>query len=849
MANSDLTKYLSPRQALNILWDRGVYGTDLLKEHSAFMDRFISTSYERVDDCLKKQTALIALGGYGRQEHFPFSDVDLMVLYHPDTKDRISEVSEAVFYPLWDAGLDVGHGVRSISECLDDASEDFFFQVAMLDARLICGNRDLFYELIDRFKKEFVEGRRREFVYQMIAHREERHRRFGDHAYLLEPNIKEGRGGFRDIQSVLWTSKTMFGISSMHGLVEEGLILKNEGERVEQAYNSLIRIRNSLHYTSGRKNDRLYFEYQEDIARKLRHYDSNSMLGVESFMGHVYTCMESIAVVSDLFFDHVNDTLTGNLNERRITLEAGIELVADKIHASPEETYINKPFMLMRIFEVASQYNATLHYRTKRAVTANASLATADSFRNSKKVASSFLKSIKNPSSSKYLLETMLETTLLQSYLPEFEHLIALVQHDVYHTLTVDRHLVQTVHEIHNLSNEHAALFEGSDIQTLLLAGLFHDIGKGLGGKHEARGAELAGQISKRLGLSHNEIETLQFLIRNHLFLINIAVRRDLEDESLIIKCARRIKDPCRLKMLVLLTIADSMATGPGVWNEWKAALLLELYHKIAHLLEQPELIDPEREQAVEWMREQVAERLKDEDLTVAEDLPEDYLLSFTPDAVSHHLNLRRELLEKRKGVILKAEDRGNHWSILLLAKDKTGLLARIFGILSLHNMSVLNAQIFTLPGGVAIDTIDVKGTIDNDFKQVDWLQIEEQLIKAINRRLAVSYRLDEKFRGLCKSATAASRPAKAVIENESSDFFTIIEVFSDESQATLYKITLTLADFGINIFKAKIASKADQSVEVFYVLDDQGEKIDDKEFVDEIKNALIYAAETAYCS
>ena len=846
MSDTDIAKYLSPRQALNILWDRGLSGVDLLREHSAFMDTFITSKYEALPEELRKGTALLALGGYGREEHFPFSDVDLMVLHLPEVADNISRVSEQVFYPLWDSGLDVGHGVRSVDDCLVDAADDFFFQVALLDARLVCGDRGLFDSLMQQFSTKFIEGRRSEFVSMMMDHRNERHRRFGDHTYLLEPNIKEGRGGFRDFQSIMWTSKVMFGISSFPGLVEEGLILEDEGEQVTEALNTLIRIRNSLHYESGRKNDRLYFEYQEEIARKLRHYDSSSMLGVESFMGNVYKCMESIALVSDIFFEHVDDTLNGHIREPGETLDHGIELIGSRLHVTSQEVFMERPSMLIRVFELAALHNVHIHYRARRIISSCADLASTGQFRNSRNVAQSFIKVLNGGEISRYLLEVMLETGIISSYLPEFEHITALAQHDIYHTVTVDHHLIQTVFELHKLQDEFSFLFEGINRDILMLAGFMHDIGKGLGGRHASRGAEMAEAVGKRMGLPRQDQSTLRFLVRNHLFLVDVAVRRDLEDESLIVKCARRIKEPCRLRMLVLITIADSRATGPGVWNEWKAALLMELYHKIVHLLEQPEIVDPEREQAVEWMREQVVFRLQERKPDRVQDLPEDYLLSFTPDAVIQHMDLVDELVANRKDVIILPEDRGSYWSLLFVAKDRTGLLARIFGLLSLHNMSVMNAQIFTLPGGIAIDAIDVRSAIGQKFTEFEWHRLEKELVMAIERRLAISYRLDEKFGASCRRSKGSVRPVKAVVENESSDFFTIIEVYSDESPVTLYRVTDTLADFGINIYKAKIGTKADQSVEAFYVLDHVGEKIEDRELVQEIRNALVYAADVA---
>ncbi len=848
MTETDLARYLSPRQALNILWERGLSGRNLLHEHSAFMDSFISDLYARVPEESRRDTALVALGGYGRQEHFPFSDVDLMVLYRPEAEERLSTVSEAVFYPLWDAGLDVGHGVRTIENCLEDALNDFFLQVALLDARFISGDHDLFNSLVETYHREFIEGRRRKFAQTMMDHRNERHRRFGDHAYLLEPNIKESRGGFRDIQATLWTSGVLFGIKRMDGLVDSGLISQQEGKSLKDAHDTLIRIRNRLHYVSGRKNDRLYFEYQEEIARAFRHHDSSSMLGVERFMGEVYACMETVGVVTDLFFEHVQDTFDRGTMAPGIELESGIELVSGRIHVADPKIFHEKPFLIMKAFEFAALNNASLHYRAKRVVSSCAVLAGEDRFRKSRRVANSFMQVLARGDDSGELLRCMLETGLLKAYVPEFEHISALAQHDVYHVNTVDRHVIQTVVETRRLMRQEKKLAAGVNAPILLLAALLHDIGKGLGGGHAVKGAELAEKVGTRMGLSAADVSTLSFLVRNHLFLIDIALRRDLEDETLILKCARRIKDSAYLRMLVLLTMADSLATGPNVWNEWKAALLLELYHKIAHLLEQSELIDPGRAQAVEWMQEKIAEKLGEGGERAVVDLPEDYLLSFTPEAVIRHMELRKSLHRYDHRVMLLPEDRGSYWSILIVARDRTGLLARIFGILALHNMQVLNAQIFTLPDGLAIDTIDVRGGKGQTFAALDWDEVQRRLGLALDQRLALTHRLASKFRtGRSRPIKTPPKPIKAVIDNESSAFFSIIEVFAEDNPGLLYNVTSTLADLGINIYKAKIATSADQAVDVFYVLDTHGNKIMDSEYMDEIRDALAYAAECVY--
>lgn len=845
IAEKELIRFLSPRQALTALWDQDLSGRELLIHHSSLVDGFIENRLIEALGGHPSGISLIALGGYGRRELFPFSDIDLLLLYDEKASGLLEQVTDAVFYPLWDAGLEVGHGVRTVQACLEDMKQDFFFQVALLDARLVCGDKDLFTKLSEKFRKSFDRGTRKTFVQDMMAHRAERHRRCGDHTYLLEPNIKESRGGLRDLQAMFWTGSVLFGLGSPEEFREAGLLTRKEFADLEDAQNHLIIIRNRLHYVSGRKNDRLFFEYQEEIAKKLRLYDSREALGVERFMKKVHTDLQRVAVASDLFFEHVEDVINAvGAKGKTKQLSPGIELLNGKILLRDEELLLRKPYLLFRAFAISASEKIPLHYRSRKLIAALIEKL-PERLRSSRRCAKYFLETLKNSTRPQPLIQ-MLDTGLLGFYIPEFERLRALALHDVYHVNTVDRHIVETVVRLNHLRDKYANLFTGiRDQDVLLLAAFLHDIGKGLGGRHALKGAEMTKSIAGRLSFTPEQKDTLHFLVANHLFLMDNATRRDLEDETLLLKFARHIRDIDRLNMLYLITIADSMATGPNVWTEWKQALVLEIYHKTAHLLEQHELIDPDRITAVEWMREKVFHLLGKQQQELLDILPEDYLLSFTPEAVVRHLRLRQDLSGEK--VLIIPEDRGNYWSILLMTRDRTGLLSKICGAFALYNLAILQAQIFTLKDGTVVDVLDTGCEIHRDFHEVDWSRIEKDLQKTLQNKLSLSHRLASKFSRVSGPAHKASiKPrARVVIDNEQSDFYTIIEIYTQDSPCLLYSVTRTLAEFGINIYKAKIGTSGDQVVDVFYVLDDLGERIEDKEFTEEVKNALLYSAQS----
>ncbi|MEN8136052.1 MAG: [protein-PII] uridylyltransferase [Thermodesulfobacteriota bacterium] len=831
------------RETLQRLWEDGLSGWQLLDKHSEAIDVFLQDRFAELTEG-SGEMALVALGGYGRRELFPFSDIDLMLLHSRLVKKKVLvETAETILYPLWDAGLEVGHSVRSVSQCLTDCKNDFHLQIAMLDARLITGSEPLFDKLATSYKKKFIEGCRRDFLTKMAVERENRKRLYGGHSFQLEPNIKEGRGGFRDIQSMLWSARGVFGLKGLSAIEEAGVFRREERAALEDSFDNLVMIRNRLHYLSGRKNDQLFFEHQEGIAKALGYKDTRGMLGVEIFLQEVYGYLDTIAVATDLFFEHIDETFGATRQVKGdVVLDKGLAAVNGWIQLTDPELLARKPILLFKIFSQAARTGLPIHFRTRQLISGSLGLID-DDFRNSRRVAAEFF-AILGAATPLALLSTMLETGLLSAYLPEFASLESLAQHDVFHVNTVDRHLLQTVGELQRLTDEQARIF--SEITTphvLNLAGLLHDIGKGRGGNHGEVGAEIAGRIGKRLGLNGNDLDELQFLVHRHLYLSDIAQSRDLEDEEVIFQCAQLIKDPNRLRMLYMLSIGDARATGPKVWSEWKGALLQDLYLRIAHALDQSEWVDPDRQQASQWMRDHVADALPEGSGDWLENLPDDYLLNYSVDEVVEHIGLKEKLLER--SALLVPTDHGDHWSVLVVSRDRTGLLSRICGILALNNLSVLSAKIHTWQDGTVVDLIEVKPVFSNNFHEQDWPALTKDLNQVLASRLGLTHRLAAK-KTAKRSGPALEHQRYATtvkIDNKSSRFFTIIEVFSEDQPSLLYDITRTMADFEINIAKALISTRQGQLIDVFYVLDSNGAKVTDSRSLEEIKQALVFAA------
>jgi [protein-PII] uridylyltransferase len=742
---------------------------------------------------------------------------------------------------------------------MDHAAEDYYFRVALLDSRLICGSEDLFEELNDKYTCSYVDGHREEFVIEMKEHRFARRARFGTHSYLLEPNIKEGRGGMRDIQAMLWTAQVVFGLKGIEGMCSAGLLLDEERSDFNAALEMLTRLRTSLHFLGKRKNDQLYFEQQQEVAEAFGYRHRDGVLAVEDFMRDVYGCLQTISVITDLFFDHVDEILgllaSGPAVVDKV-VEKGVEVRKGKIHLIARSDQLQeKPHILIRLFLVMARTGLPLHYSTRKKIPGYLYLIDGR-VRSSSRLARAFFAILAEAADIFAVLEMMLETGLLPACIPEFARIITLSQYDVYHIYTVDRHSLQTVAELRLQAGKMEPTLQNVKSQRVLyLAALLHDIGKGSGRDHCVEGAGLAAVAGKRLGLSSPECDSLEFLVRYHLFIPENALRRDLNDTLFIQRCAETIGSLDRLSMLYLLSIADSRATGPSAWSEWKAALMEELYYKVYSHLDMDRggetsgtVLDEEHVvQGVEWLRDQTDKLLAREEgirMNIT-DLSADYLLSFSPEIVARHLLVHRDnyrLLRQRS--LIMVEEHDDCWSLLIMTADKPGLLAKICGVMALNNLAVIRAQIFTWADGIAVDVLDVRPVDGLGFGERDWLSLNGDLDKAICHRLGMGHRLHRK---LASAYTRRREPAgevatRVLIDNKSSEIYSIIEVFSVDLPGQLYRITQMLADFGLNIHRAYIATEVGQLIDVFYLLDDSGGKVVDAEFQQEITRGLLHS-------
>jgi [protein-PII] uridylyltransferase len=805
----------------------------------------------------KRPFAFVAVGGYGREELCLHSDLDILVLFSSDIPDLAKELAKETLFPLWDLGFDLGYSMRNIKDCLDLARNNFQVLTSLMDARFIGGESNLYLSMMETLQKEVLAPQAVSFNRWLEESDRIRMKKFGDASHLLEPNLKEGIGGLRSYHHILWLAKAFFHVSIPRDLEYLGKFSHDEYQVLENELKFIWLVRSHLHRLSKRKNDRLSFEYQKALARKLGFQNEKNVLAVEKFMGKIHASMASLKSLHRTFVhSHMPQKRKNAAGFQSLALSSEFHLDQGEINFKSATAILSNPFLLMEVFEQSSRHGCPLSMEGRRLVHEFLHLVD-EAFRESEEASHSFLQ-IMNGDHTFQALEEMFDTGFLSAFIPEFSPIKDRVQFDVYHIFPVGRHSLETVRHLKGLPEQKPILLldifsDVSNPEPLFVAGLFHDIGK-VGKKHARRGVAQARKILERIGYEKDRASDVLFLVGHHLLLVETATRRDLNDEKVIVQCARTVGNVERLKMLYLLTWADSKATGPGAWNEWIADIVQELFFKILHIFEKGELATPDASQKVEQTRSRVvhgmAGRMNQQELEgLFELMPARYLLNTPPSVILGHLLMFRQLKKRLKRtetcafVLEPEEDRsGEYWEVSFLAEDRPGLFADIAGVMALNNVNILSADIFTWRDGTAVDIFRVTRPLDPLVPEKTWKKIKRDLKDTFRGTLSLTDRIDRKAAPpFVLFPRKPSRPPQVKVDNEASDFFTLIEVFSDDRVGLLYQITHTLFDLKLDIRVAKIATKSDQVADVFYVRDLEGQKIEDKERVEEIERTLFH--------
>ena len=847
----------------------GAGGKEIVNLLAAMMDEMICALFRGVLTTLPQQQrslaehlTLVAVGGYGRGELNPYSDVDLMFLHDgSQPAELIESFAQKLLYFLWDLRLDVGYSVRTPGDCVEMAAADVTVKTALMDHRFLVGHTVLFDTLRKVMATQIMPKSSDKFIKEKVAEMKRRRDKYGATIYLLEPNIKEGEGGLRDLQTALWVAQAKFKISQPRELVIKGVLSEEELEVYSDALDHLWRMRNEMHFHTRRKTDQINFDLQVHLAAFLGYTDRGKVLAVEDFMRDYYRHAARV--------EHFASTLVSRCVWRdegalrilgyfvRRPVGSGCFVLKGELIVPDERMVEKNPAMLMQIFELAQKHKVTLNIRVKWLIRRSLHLIN-DKFRRSREVNQSFLNILRAERGVADTLRLMHHLEFLNEYLPEFEHIYCKVQHDLYHIYTVDIHTLFAVEQIEQILNGELAATLALPCEVarqigkrelLILAVLFHDIGKGEGGGHAEKGAAMIPTIARRIGLSKEDSERLEFLVRMHLLFAHIAQRRDLSDEKMILQFARQMETSENLKMLFLLTVADVRAVGSDVWTNWKALLLNELYDKAFNVLERGDFKLEASSERARTIRRKVREMVEYDILaTVAREelrtLPTRYLLSTPLSVIAGHLRLLISLAGRDLVMQHQHEPESDSSSFTICTYDMPGLFAKLTGVMAANGINILGAQIFTSSKGKALDILQVnsaQGLPITDESR--WEKLEADMTAVIHGQANVAELVEKRQRPTLLAAKEARRfPTRVEFDNEVSEDYTVIDIYAHDKVGLLYLITSTLTTLGLYIGVSKISTKVDQVADVFYVRDIFGHKITSDEKLAEIKSVLTTA-------
>ena len=834
---------------------------DYLVENARLLDNYFRESFAasvigpRIG-ILKNPYAIIALGGYGRQEQCAHSDVDLLFLFEKRVPPEAEELIREVVYPLWDIGLDVGHATRSLKECLKLASRDYEVLTSLLDARFICGISPLYTQLLEKLRNTVLKQHAKRIIDWLIETNEARHIRFGDSAGLLQPNLKEGLGGLRDYHTLLWIAKIKSGIQQARDLEYYGYLSHAEYGEFFESLAFIWNIRNRLHILTGRKCDQLYFSHQEKLAAEMAYQSTQGQQPVELFLGELHGHMERVKQQHLMFLYELGRSAVRRKRRRPVKTTAinGLAVAKNNTLAfTSPESILGNPELLIDIFAESARLKIPLGVEARRLVKDFIHLVD-DRFFESGQAVKAFEKILTAAVPEFNVLNEMMTTGLLTALLPEMQSIVNRIQYDEYHTFPVDKHSLEVVQTLKAFGSDDSPVNDPLCVslykelkhrKMLMWAALLHDIGKGQPGKgHARKGAQIATAILTRFGYRPKDIDTVSFLVREHLLLVKTATRRDLNDEGTAITCARKVEDVLRLKMLYLLSVADSIATGPKAWNDWTAALLRALFFRVLNILKGGELASREAIRTVEAKKTALLEEAAPAQRPNIEKLfnfmSPRYLLYAEPEEMRAHVDIHAQLDRQPFVWQIATSDEGATRTVTICAQDRPGLFSKIAGVFTLHGINIIDVQVFTWKNNIALDIFKVQPPPDQLFEKETWQKAAAALDKALAGKLeldaAIAARAVPRVHG---NGLVTGRPTQINVDNEASNFFTIIEVFTYDAPGLLFTITDTLFKCGLDVWVAKIATQVDQVADIFYVRDVEGQKVDDPAEVENLKEQI----------
>ncbi|GLQ05221.1 [protein-PII] uridylyltransferase [Sneathiella chinensis] len=836
---------------------------------SFLMDQIIRVIYDVATEYIyplsnptpSEKLSLLAVGGYGRGELAPHSDVDLLFLFPYKQTAWSEQVVEFTLYMLWDLGLKVGHATRTTDECIRLSRQDITIQTALLEARYLWGDKELATELRNKFMKEIVAGNGKQFIEAKLHERDERHKKYGNSRYVVEPNLKEGKGGLRDLQTLFWLAKFLYSTTEVSELERRGVFTRSERQRLTKASNFLRTVRCHLHYLTNRPEERLTFDVQGELAARLGYTDHAGTLGVERFMKHYFLIAKDIGDLTRIFCANLEamHQKKSRLSLPRIGLLKrkvdGFRAEGGRLDFLSEEDIFSDPVKILGLFHVAQNRGLDVHPNALRLIRRNLKLINRK-LRQNEEANRLFMEMLTSRKDPETTLRRLNEAGVFGKFIPDFGRVVAQMQHDMYHVYTVDEHTIRAIgilshiedgllSEEHPLS--HRIMPKIVSRRVLYTAVLLHDIAKGRGGDHSVLGADVAKRLCPRLGLTASETETVAWLVRYHLLFSNFAFKRDISDPKTVADFVQIIQSPVRLKLLLILTVVDIRAVGPNVWNGWKGQLLRDLYYASETALTGGHISDGRTKRA-DYNKGRLAETLTDwsdeeRDAHLAR-FYESYWVSNSLEIHKHHAELMRAADRTDDTLTIEAvsDQFQSVTEVTVYTPDHPGLFARIAAAMSLSGASIVDAKIHTTVDGMALDSFVIQDMEGNVFDQGDRMKrLRATIEDTLKGKRKAHIELTTREHSSLPSRTRVFKVEPAVmIDNKASNIHTVIEVHGRDRVGLLAELTRALFTLSLSISSAHIATYGERAVDVFYVKDMFGLKITNDVKLRSIEEKLI---------
>lgn len=830
-----------------------------IAEHAFIIDSVLEILGEIAKPHIKgHKISIVAVGGYGRSELFPYSDIDLLFL-HPKHNDEDAEFASWVMYCLWDLGLNIAQSVRTVEETVEAAKKDITLCTTLLDARLVFGDVTLFEKFSKEYNDYISSGNVSAFVEAKLAERDRRHQRCGDSRYTLEPNLKEGKGGLRDLHTLYWLAKYIYHISSAADLLKHSVLNDEEYKSFIMAQDFLWLVRMHLHLIAGRAEERLTFDMQRAIAEALGYNDDSTARSVERFMKQYFLVARTVgsltrsvcAVLEENGKRKPRMGLGDRMNTE--TVLGDFHLEADRLAVEGDDAFRKKPLLLITLFQVAHEHGLDIHPHTLQLVTRNLWLVDNNLRRNAdaNQAFMDILLSKRNPEPT---LRRMSEAGVMGRFIPDFGKVISQMQFDMYHVFTVDEHTILAIGILHNIgigkykdempiADHIFHLIKSKRI--LFMSLLTHDIAKGRGGDHSLLGEVVVRKLARRFHFDEYEIETCAWLVRQHLLMSRTAFKRDLSDPKTIEDFVTEVQSPERLRLLLLLTVADIRAVGPNVWNGWKGALLRELYNAAEDKMGARDRVESKIE--FTRIREELAQLLPEFGKEGIEDYLEHvgktFAATFDADTHTRIARLLKEL--EKPGTPIRFDTRVDTFravtDIILCTGDSKGLFAKTSGAIALAGANILSAKIFTLKDGIAIQMFNIQDIEANAFDDEEKLQRLFALMNDVAvGKIDLAKEIAKSHLPYPSRMEVFKVPPKIYIENRVSSNHTVVEVSGRDRIGFLYTVTTLLYDLGLSISTAHITTYGARAVDVFYVKDMFGMKILHESKIRQIHDGLM---------